>query len=288
VNRNVLRWFVLMPVVAGIFFLAGLQVFSVLQPARQSAAPPPPPPLTGLESIFVALETETVPVPVDRDGNGGALTCIGDDLVVMTHEGRFFDVGGSEAIELDIAPPPNGYDAMLAFEAANPDYSFAHYYFRYNDVDLHDARLIVSFTEWVEDGACYRTTLASAPTRGAGCDGALHLAGRLDAVLLDGTLSCPEHGRSRDPGAYGRRALQGERRRSGDTGLGRLRGRRHLCPCRASRRIPTSFTARSWKSTPRPARPASSARAIPTCRASRWPATGRSGRWSMGGAGAMS
>jgi len=166
VNRILLRWLVLVPVTAGIFFLAGLQVFSVLQPERQSAAPLLEP-LDGLESIFVALDVETVSVPVERAGAGGALTSIGDALVVMTHEGGFFEVGGEEAVALDIAPPPNGFDAMLDFAAANPDYSFAHFYFRYNDVDVLRDRLIVSFTEWVEEDACYRTTMASAPTGGA-------------------------------------------------------------------------------------------------------------------------
>jgi cytochrome c2 len=166
VNRNVLRWFVLVPVTAGLFFLAGLQLFSVLQPERQSAAPAPAP-LDGLESIFVALDVETVAVPVERAGNGGALVSIGNDLVVTTHEGRFFEVGGTEAMSLDIAPPPNGYDAMLAFAEANPEYQFENWYFRYNDVDLLGDLLIVSFTEWVAEDDCYRTTLASAPTGGA-------------------------------------------------------------------------------------------------------------------------
>lgn len=165
-NNNRLSWLVLVPLTAGIFYLAGLQIFSVLQPEKQSPEPPMDP-LDGLESIFVALDVESVSVPVDRIGSGGALTSIGNALVVMTHEGRFFEVGGKEAIALDIAPPPNGYAAMLDFEAANPEYSFAHFYFRYNDVDVLDDSLIVSFTEWVADGACYRTTLASAPTGGA-------------------------------------------------------------------------------------------------------------------------
>ena len=165
-NRNVLRWFVLVPVTEGLFFLAGLQLFSGLQPERQSAAPAPAP-LDGLESIFVALDVETVAVPVERAGNGGALVSIGNDLVVMTHEGRFFEVGGTEAMSLDIAPPPNGYDAMLAFAEANPEYQFENWYFRYNDVDLLGDLLIVSFTEWVAEDDCYRTTLASAPTGGA-------------------------------------------------------------------------------------------------------------------------
>ena len=74
--------------------------------------------LPQIETIFVALDQTAVPVPVNRSGNGGALVSFGNDLVVMTHEGRFFDVTGDTALPLSIAPPDNGWDEMLAFDAA--------------------------------------------------------------------------------------------------------------------------------------------------------------------------
>ncbi|WP_171120686.1 MULTISPECIES: PQQ-dependent sugar dehydrogenase [unclassified Ruegeria] len=123
-----------------------------------------------VETIFTALNMKELDVPVDRAGSGGALTSLGNDLIVMTHEGGFFEVSGDEAVTLDIAPPPNGWEAMLDFEEANPDYNFAHFYFRYNDVDVVDGKLIVSFTEWVEADNCYRTTLSTAPLNGTSVD----------------------------------------------------------------------------------------------------------------------
>lgn len=117
-----------------------------------------------VESIFLSLDVDPVvePIPKGRPGSGGALTSVGETLLLMTHEGQFFDVTGRSAIELGIAPPPNGWDAMLAFEAANPDYNWGHFFFRYNDVDYSDGRLFVSYAEWVEGEDCYRTSLASA------------------------------------------------------------------------------------------------------------------------------
>ncbi len=119
----------------------------------------------GIESIFVSLDVDAIaePIPKDRAGSGGALTSVGTELLLMTHEGRFFDISGDTAEELALAPPPNGWDAMLAFEKANPDYAFGHFFFRYNDVDHRDGKLFVSYTEWVSGEDCYRTSLASAP-----------------------------------------------------------------------------------------------------------------------------
>lgn len=116
-----------------------------------------------IDTIFFSLDYDTVDVPVERSGTGGALTSIRDSLVVMTHEGGFFDVTNDQPIRLDIVPPPNGWDAMLAFEKANPEYRFAHYGFRFNDLDTHEGQLIIAYTEWVEDQPCYRTNIARAP-----------------------------------------------------------------------------------------------------------------------------
>lgn len=148
-------------VVAG-YFIGSKDLLSQLQrPANQAAA------VQQVDSIFLSLDYDSVKVPVERSGTGGALTSIGDALVVLTHEGGFFDVTGDEAIRLDITPPPNGWNAMLDFEAANPAYRFAHYGFRYNDVDTYGDELVISYTEWVEDGPCYRTNIAAAPMSGA-------------------------------------------------------------------------------------------------------------------------
>jgi cytochrome c2 len=141
-----------------------------------------------VETIFAALNMETLDVPVERVGSGGALTSLGNDLVLMTHEGGFFEVGGEESKRLDIAAPPNGWSAMLDFEASNPDYNFAHYFFRYNDVDVVDDQLIVSFTEWVEGENCYRTAISTAPLQGASAETASIKAE--DWTLLFGTEPC--------------------------------------------------------------------------------------------------
>ncbi|MEX0286858.1 MAG: PQQ-dependent sugar dehydrogenase [Paracoccaceae bacterium] len=118
-----------------------------------------------IESIFLSLDVDPLraPVPKDRAGSGGALTSVEGQLLLMTHEGWFFDVSGDAAERLSITPPDNGYAAMLAFEEANPDYSWGHFFFRYNDVGYHEGQLLVSYTEWVAEQECYRTSLATAP-----------------------------------------------------------------------------------------------------------------------------
>ncbi|MBO9411302.1 MULTISPECIES: PQQ-dependent sugar dehydrogenase [unclassified Ruegeria] len=141
-----------------------------------------------IETIFTALNMKETEIPVERVGSGGALASLGNDLIVMTHEGGFFEAGGAEAKQLQIAPPPNGWSAMLAFAEANPDYEFAHFFFRYNDVDVVDDQLIVSFTEWVEGENCYRTAISTAPLQGASAETASIKAE--DWTVLFGTEPC--------------------------------------------------------------------------------------------------
>lgn len=162
-TKLILRAFSLVSIVGvGLYFggTALLGYFGIGQPQGYQASAP----TIGnqVETVFLALDVTRFPVSVDRPGSGGAIASIADSLVLMTHEGRFFEIGGDEAVAMDIAPPENGYDAMLAFEQANSDYQFAHFYFRYNDVKAHEDRLIVSYTEWVSDSDCYRTSLAVA------------------------------------------------------------------------------------------------------------------------------
>ena len=141
--------------------------FPPAQTAEDEANMREPEVLPPIETIFVALDQEAIPVPVERPGSGGALVSLGNDLIVMTHEGGFFDVTGDAAIPVNVAGPDNGWEDMLAFEEANPAFNFAHFYFRYNDIDIFEDQLIVSFTQWVADQDCYRTALATAPLSGA-------------------------------------------------------------------------------------------------------------------------
>lgn len=161
--------------------LAGLERIGIKDDPN---APP-----TQAESIFVALDRAFVSVPVTRKGRGGALTSLDSNLIVMTHEGGFFDVTGETALPLKIMPPANGWDDMLAFEAVNTDYNFAHYYFRYNDLDIFEDKLLVSYTEWVAIDSCYRTSLAVAPLSGASNSANITIATE-DWSILYSTTPC--------------------------------------------------------------------------------------------------
>lgn len=47
-----------------------------------------------VETVFTALNMRTLDVPVERAGAGGALAGLDNDLLLLTHQGRFFEVSG--------------------------------------------------------------------------------------------------------------------------------------------------------------------------------------------------
>jgi cytochrome c2 len=119
-------------------------------------------------STFLPLELSEHDVPpADRTGSGGGLTSVGDDLVLLTHDGRLFAASpDARPRPLGIAVPESGYADYEA--AAQGKFGHLHHYlemFRYNDV-LHyehdGARgLAVSYTEWHADRECYNTAVAT-------------------------------------------------------------------------------------------------------------------------------
>ncbi|NNM31797.1 MAG: hypothetical protein HKO53_01950, partial [Gemmatimonadetes bacterium] len=115
---------------------------------------------------FVRLDLRTLRVPVDRPGEGGALTSVGDDLLILTHEGGLFRSRGETIEQTSIVPPENHFDAYK-FEADSGKFrELRHEFlsFRYNDVLYHESDatgfLVVSFTEWRPDSECYVNALA--------------------------------------------------------------------------------------------------------------------------------
>lgn len=119
------------------------------------------------ESVFLTLEGESIRLPVGRSGQGGGLTSFGDEVLVLTHEGRLFSARDARQFtELAIELPNNGFNAFRRAAESDQfaDLEFAVHWLRYNDI-LHyrsptGSGLAVCYTEYFEDDACYRTTIA--------------------------------------------------------------------------------------------------------------------------------
>lgn len=119
-------------------------------------------------SIFLRLEARGVEVPRGRAGRGGGLTSVGGEVVLLTHDGRFFAATGpGDLAPLAIAAPENGFEAYRA-AAARPEFRDMNHrfeWFRYNDVAYREAGgqgwLVASYTEWHDARACYTNTVAT-------------------------------------------------------------------------------------------------------------------------------
>ena len=160
------------------YFTAKHRIFphkylSRLESAASSLAQPDGPAASGsnrsIETIFLNLNVDEIDVPVQRAGAGGGLTSVGDELLLITHEGRFFRVAENGVEETQIEAPVNGLSEYMAAARSEKYRDLQHNFdwFRYNDV-LHysedgQAGLVVSYTEWLPDEECYGTSIAQLP-----------------------------------------------------------------------------------------------------------------------------
>ncbi len=129
-----------------------------------------PGPVTGLRfaSIFTALEGEAVQIPEpERAGRGGALTSWGDDIVLLTHEGKIYVVGADLQYKLTkITPPRNGFEDYLAATKRPPHNGYKHLLenFRYIDIKAFSSAgrrgLVVSYTKFHAEKICYTTAIS--------------------------------------------------------------------------------------------------------------------------------
>ncbi|HSP56906.1 MAG TPA: PQQ-dependent sugar dehydrogenase [Halomonas sp.] len=98
------------------------------------------------------------------------MTSFGDDVVLVTYEGKIFSARSAEDVhETRIVPPDNGFDEyvrvseMPEYEDYNHETVFG--WFRYNDLlffETSDRRgLAVSYTEFDGDAVCYRNAIAT-------------------------------------------------------------------------------------------------------------------------------
>ena len=122
---------------------------------------------TVVASAFVGLALKKYKVEVAREGNGGGITSVRNDVLLLTHEGSFFlsNQAGLKK-KLAISPPDNGYLDYVemaktsALDGLRHDFSS----FRYNDVLYYEqsgkGSLVVSYTYFDKDNVCYSNAVS--------------------------------------------------------------------------------------------------------------------------------
>jgi cytochrome c2 len=167
---------------AGVLVLIGAAMASARHPlvaslgeravkahARLLEAGKPPPDIeTTLLQIAV---TATLKVPPPQRAEGGGLTSLGDELVLLTNDGVVYVVAGGELIRTDLLAPDNQHEAFArtAQDPAWRDYRFLPERLRYHDILAWRATngrplyLLASYTEWVPERHCYRNAVARLP-----------------------------------------------------------------------------------------------------------------------------
>ena len=119
-------------------------------------------------SIFGTIEGRSVDIPRPRrEGIGGAMTSVGNEVIVLTFDGQVFvATPDGSVVRSGIETPPNGFENYLA-AIERPEYrEFNHRpdRFRYNDIAYHDGplgtRILVSYLRWHASENCFRTIVS--------------------------------------------------------------------------------------------------------------------------------
>ncbi|MCH5373821.1 MAG: PQQ-dependent sugar dehydrogenase, partial [Planctomycetes bacterium] len=121
-----------------------------------------------ISSIFVDLDVTYTTIPIERRGQGGGLTSFGDEIVLVTHDGRIYSIQDvQDTVKTKIQPPDNGFDAYQE-AASSPQYrDLAHDFgwFRFNDIlafEMDGQReLALSYTFFDADQSCYANRIAT-------------------------------------------------------------------------------------------------------------------------------
>jgi cytochrome c2 len=119
-----------------------------------------------ISTVHVGLRLELLFSAEVARGEGGGLTSVGSELVLMSHDGQLFGVTEGQSAKLKIDVPDNGL-ADYSKAAQSPRFEGMYHvpeWLRYNDI-LHyrnddAAALVISYTEWRDADECYGTTVA--------------------------------------------------------------------------------------------------------------------------------
>lgn len=120
-----------------------------------------------LRTNRMTLQKDVLNVPLSVSAGGGGIAAAPDGgLFLIDRLGSIFHIENAETTKLDIVPPDNNLDDLIDRQKAG-EFGSAGLHtrgFRYNDILVVDAGdaldMLVSYSDWVPDRACYRNTLA--------------------------------------------------------------------------------------------------------------------------------
>lgn len=115
--------------------------------------------------------------PATRAGTGGSIATLGDYVIVLSNEGQVSAIDADGALSrVAIELPDYGFDAYTE-TSRQPEYrgfNFDFYHHRYNDIapfrDSAGSGLLVSYTRFHRDRACFTSTLSKAYFEGRAFD----------------------------------------------------------------------------------------------------------------------
>lgn len=118
-----------------------------------------------IETIFTDVLVEKHPIELEQPMTGGGLSSFGDAVLLVTHDGKIYDVTGGQTQFL-FKGPDNGLQGYKDV-AAREEYSTVEHRFdrlRFNDIlffeDQDQRGIALSYVDWNVEGECFRTAVA--------------------------------------------------------------------------------------------------------------------------------
>lgn len=168
-RRSACRNFFLFLSIAAVTAVLGAQGIKVVSGFRETASHDHQNAATAatIDTIFMPLAREIVPIPAEAIGSGGAMADWAGVPIVLTAIGELFAIEQGKVTKLAISVPENGVDAYVAHVAGTSDRDPADYWFRYNDLLYINDRneLVISYSRWNAAEACVTNAIATVPAQ---------------------------------------------------------------------------------------------------------------------------
>ena len=122
-----------------------------------------------IQTIFLRLKKREIDITPDLPGRGGGLTIANDQLILLTGRGQIYLVDSDHYELSNIRAADNGWEdfVKLGERAGFERYDFQPWHShrpRYHDILYYpqnrQSNLLISYTEWHPESACYGTTVA--------------------------------------------------------------------------------------------------------------------------------
>ena len=119
-----------------------------------------------ISTTFVDFKFSSVAIANWDQTNGGGLTEIGEDVLLVTQNGTILHFSKDKTVsKSQIIAPDNGFGAYkAAAEGRLAHLQHKTAYFRYNDIEFlpigEAGTLALSYTEWDDANTCFRSTIS--------------------------------------------------------------------------------------------------------------------------------